>query len=44
MKGYNVMIDEKKDFNQPLKMIYGHMRTFTTLQLFKEMVTQLVVY
>ena len=40
MKDYNVMIDEKNFFDQPVK----HMITFEKLQQVKEMITQLIFY
>ena len=40
VKNYNVMIDGKHVFGQPIK---SHIKTFEKLQLVKEMITQMVV-
>ena len=44
IKDYNFMIDGKRFFYQPMKMIKQHMRTLVKLLLVKRMITQLVVY
>ena len=44
IKDYNVMIDGKNFFNQPINTNLKNMKIFEELLLVKEMITQLVVY
>ena len=43
IKDYNIMIDGKNVFDEPVKMIKQHMKIFKNLLLVKEMTIQLVV-
>ena len=40
---YNVMLDVRNFFDQPIKNEMKHLKTFEKLKLGKEMITQLVV-
>ena len=44
IKYYNVMIDRKNFFDQPVNVIREHMVIYKNLQLVKEIIIQLVFY
>ena len=43
VKDYNVIIDGKNFFDQPIKSYIKHMKTLEKLKLIKEMIIQLIV-